>query len=232
MKHCIYSYLLLSFVLPLTVGCQSLSQKMLAENASNVDFHPEFLGLMTPAFHELPAGLNPEAMQYLTIEASDIDLMSDNTSHHLFYALFFKILSLPVVEKPDYWVSIINNTNRSELLRLHCFRALFLRHIAPGDRLAKLAAIPNTELWFDEDTTSLVNGSGGGIRFKWRVDEDYIEIRMRSGLEEAHIPITLGVRGSKIGGENEYLEKKAEIIDLLRGQKKDPNLVITGIAVY
>ncbi len=232
MRRPFLSILHFSLVLLLTAGCHSPSKKASYQNALDQGFDPEFLKLVTPAFFDLPAGPNRAAMSYLGLESADHDLMSENTSRHVFYELFFTILSLPVVEKPEYWATVINNTERSDLLRLYSFRAFFLRQVKPGDKLDKLATIPGIASWFDESTVRLVGGLGGSTRFEWKNNEDYVEIRMRSELEEARLPITLAVKGSKIVGADSYKEKTAEMLDALRGRKQNPKLVITGIAIY
>ncbi len=226
------TFLFCGLILLVTAGCRTPIKQDQVLHASNQNFDLEFLKVMSPEFLARLEAPKQTAFSYLTLESADHDLNSKNSNRHYFHAAIFTVLSSPVVERPNYWVRLVNNTNRSDILRLYCFRAFFLRHIAPGDRLGKLAGIEGTDLWFNERTVRLVGGLGGKTRFEWKDGEDYVEIRMASELDDSRIPITLAVRGSRIEGENEYLEKTAEIIDLLRGRKENPNLVITGIAIY
>lgn len=59
---------------------------------------------------------------------------------------------LPVVEKPEFWVSAVNQVNRNEYNRWLCLVYLFKRHIRTGDSPAILGGFLGTQEWFVEDS--------------------------------------------------------------------------------
>ncbi len=224
MRFCLFVFLLL------TVGCETANRRRNVERWIADGNDPNELAYLKPEYFSLPRYPQQECFESLLADSESRDLLSDGITREIAYASFFTMLSAPIVERPEYWVSIINDERRTDLMRLHAFRAFFLRHVKIGYRLGKLAEIPGTSSWFSSDTVHLVGGLGGTHSLEWRSDEQLLLISFQSELEEARLPITLSLKGG-FDVDAPYDEIKDVLLGVLLGKPDGRRIIITGVAV-
>jgi hypothetical protein len=123
---------------------------------------------------------------------------------------------------------MINDRERSELFRWYCIKAFLLRHLKPGDELAKLTRTPGTEAWFDKDTV----GTAGALQNipLERRPGGYVFVytaAVRAPGRKAGRWIFLAVKDSLAGGEIGI----EDVLNVLRGEGTRRRLVVTGVAL-
>jgi len=131
-----------------TAGCRNMQTQVRAAE----EWDAGFVRVLKPAFYDLPRS-KQAAFNYLyddDVSLADRHAIS-TTNNGVYHSMFFTVLSTPVVEHPEFWARIINDPTRDRLVRWNCLQALVLRHLKPGDPVAKLRSIVGSDGWFGED---------------------------------------------------------------------------------
>lgn len=189
---------------------------------------PEFAQFVGPRYSKLP--LPERRAFYYLVFAFEVELdLKHEANLDFFYTQLFTVLASPVVERPEYWVTMINDKERSELFRWYCIEAFLLRHLKPGDELAKLTRTPGTEAWFDKDTV----GPAGALqhipleRRPGEYDFVYTPAAVHPVGKKAGRWVFLTVKDSLSGGEIGI----EDVLNVLRGEGTRRRLVVTGVAL-
>ena len=128
-------------------GCRHVP----TDDRTGGEWDPGFVTMMRPGFIDLTRN-QQIAFNYLYDDVSLADRhATSSTNGGIYYSMFFTVLSAPVVERPEFWAKIINDSSRDQLVRWNCLQALVLRHLKPGDPVTKARSILGSDEWFGED---------------------------------------------------------------------------------
>jgi hypothetical protein len=137
--------------------------------------------------------------------------------------LFLIASNAPVVERPEFWVELINNEENSPELKAYLLRMFFLRHLKPGDSPAKLATIQGTRDWFVADETLISGIVGSGLVID-RSEAPGIYVYVPKDPERFFDSIAFTTT------QDLTLEN---LVAILRGEiNPDPDLLVIDVSVY
>ncbi len=124
-----------------------------------------------------------------------------------------------VVERPEFWAELVSDARRSDEYRRRCLEMFFLRHLTPGDSLAKLGRVHGIKGWFTEDSTRNAT-SGTVLPVGRRVGEDtYLYQPDFMVRQQAGIYIRLSRSASP-----------SEVLANLRGESASPDLKVIEVS--
>lgn len=206
-------------------GCRHLP----TQDHEGDEWYPGFVGVMGSGFYKLSA-LERRAFGSLHEGGYFDSLANSETNIDGYYSNIFIALAAPVVEPPEFWSRIVNDSGRNQLVRWHCLQALLLRHLELGDPVSKLRALVGSDDWFTE-ARFRSSGALNAIGVERRTGELTIvftpDLQPAHELQKSARWIFLSV-GSQNRGEEIMLE---DILDELRGKRSKKRLVITQISI-
>jgi len=85
------------------------------------------------------------------------DLGNPRCSDEDFSLALAKLAQLPVVERPEPWISMVDNTNLPPARRRACFYQLLRRHVPPGTKIQNAALLFRRTNWIREETITCAN---------------------------------------------------------------------------
>lgn len=193
----------------------------------------ELEGKVTAEFWELPIRPNQVAFSYLSIESSDSDLNSTNSNRHFFQTQFLTALASPVWEKPEFWLDLMNDESRSDLFRLYCMRAYFLRHVEVGQDLRSLSSHSGFVDFIKQCEIEILGGSSGprSVEYDYGTD-DVMFIRLTSNVDGAGIPISIAFDSDIDFVELFHVDKHEQMLEILHGNTNGGTFRVRSIAIY